>query len=428
MRTRRWIGWVVAAAAAVASRPVAAQVPVTGPVVERVTLEQAVERALARNPTVAQAAADILRAEAILRQTRSFSRPALDAAVTSNTIAPVPAFEDDRIIPRTQVTSGLSLAVPLLMPVEWARATQAEDQVRVAEQSAVDVRRQIALATAETYLNVLALRRVVDLNVLARDTATAHFEYSRQRFEGGVGSRLNQVRAEQEVSTDETRVEAAFLAVRRAQEALGVLMAADGPVDASDEPALELPPESADEAAVAARPDVRLAALRQSAAERVVRDSWRERLPSVVGFFDPQFVTPAGLFAEPASVSAGVRLQIPLFDSGDRSGRKRQREAELTSVRLQRELVERQARSEIRAAREAVASADRAVVSARRASAQAAEVLRITDVAFRAGASTNIEVIDAQRVARDTETAAVIAEDAARRARLELLVATGRFP
>jgi outer membrane protein TolC len=55
-------------------------------------------------------------------------------------------------------------------------------------------------------------------------------------------------------------------------------------------------------------------------------------------------------------------------------------------------------------------------------------VLRITDVAFREGATTNIEVIDAQRGARDADTTAATAEDAVRRAQLELLVATGLFP
>jgi outer membrane protein TolC len=55
-------------------------------------------------------------------------------------------------------------------------------------------------------------------------------------------------------------------------------------------------------------------------------------------------------------------------------------------------------------------------------------VLRITDIAFREGATTNIEVIDAQRRARDAATITALAEDALRRARLELLVATGRFP
>ena len=60
---------------------------------------------------------------------------------------------------------------------------------------------------------------------------------------------------------------------------------------------------------------------------------------------------------------------------------------------------------------------------AREASQHANEVLKITIVAFDAGSSTNIEVIDAQRSARDLDTAVVQVEDALRQARLELLVA-----
>jgi hypothetical protein len=40
----------------------------------------------------------------------------------------------------------------------------------------------------------------------------------------------------------------------------------------------------------------------------------------------------------------------------------------------------------------------------------------------------HIEVIDAQRQALDAETELAVAEDAARQARVELLVASGRFP
>src|SRR5438876_967489 len=79
-------------------------------------------------------------------------------------------------------------------------------------------------------------------------------------------------------------------------------------------------------------------------------------------------------------------------------------------------------------AREAVRLTDRALERARAAADQSNEVLKITDVAFREGATTNIEVIDAQRRARDADTIAVVAEDALRRARLDLLVALGRFP
>ena len=55
-------------------------------------------------------------------------------------------------------------------------------------------------------------------------------------------------------------------------------------------------------------------------------------------------------------------------------------------------------------------------------------MLKITIIAFDAGSTTNIEVIDAQRSARDQELVVVQAEDALRQARLDLLVALGRFP
>ncbi len=82
----------------------------------------------------------------------------------------------------------------------------------------------------------------------------------------------------------------------------------------------------------------------------------------------------------------------------------------------------------MRTALAAVAFQERALASARESAQFANEVLKITIVAFEAGASTNIEVIDAQRSARDLETAVTQVEDRVRQARLDLLVALGRFP
>ena len=48
------------------------------------------------------------------------------------------------------------------------------------------------------------------------------------------------------MSTDETRLEAVRLALLRAQEALGVLVVADGPVDAASDPVFEEPPPASE--------------------------------------------------------------------------------------------------------------------------------------------------------------------------------------
>ena len=402
--------------------------------VERLTFDEAVRRAITNNPSVQQAASGILRAEALLQQVRSLSRPSADATVTTRTIGPITKFAGQAITPRTQVNIVPSLTVPLLTPVRWAERAQAQDQLLVAQRATEDVKRAIAVATAEAYLTTIAVQRVLLLNEQARDNAKAHYDYAQRRYEGGLGSRLNALRAQQEWSTDETGVEAARLAVRRAQEALGVLVASDGPVDASGEPAFEtpqLPPPGSTPAPpnlFSTRTDVQLVNAQVAAAERVVRDSWRDYLPSVVGVVTPQVLTPSGLFAPTRSWSASLVFSVPLFDLGQRRGLARERQALLDVARSERGALERQANSEIRTALEAVRSSERALTSAQSAAQQAQDVVQITDVAFRAGATTNIEVIDAQRRARDAETQAAIAEDAVRRAKLDLLVAVGRFP
>ena len=88
----------------------------------------------------------------------------------------------------------------------------------------------------------------------------------------------------------------------------------------------------------------------------------------------------------------------------------------------------RQARSDVRTAFEAMRRADEALRSSREAEQYARKALDLANVAYRAGAATNIEVIDAERQARDAATQAEMAADGARQARLSLLVAADLFP
>ena len=413
--------------------------------IEQVTFDEAVRRAVASHPTLQQAAAGILRAEAVLQQVRSRSLPSVDATFTTNVIDPVTRFSGASINPRTQTVTSAAVSVPLLSPVRWAERHQAEDGVLVSHRVEDEARRAVATAAGEAYLAIITQRRLLDLSARARDNARSHYEFANQRYEGGVGSRLNALRAQQELSSNEARVEEARLAIRRAQEALGVLVATSGPVDAAGEPVFSVPPAGTEGTLrnlsasgvtapmvegdeVSQRADVLLLAQRQLAAERVAHDSWKAFLPSVSALFSPTLLAPAGLFANARSWRASILFSVPLLDSGQRRGQARERQALVDVARAQRLNLERQAAAEIRTAREAVAATQRARDHARAAAAQADEVVRITDVAFREGATTNLEVIDAQRGARDAETAAAIAEDAVRRAQLELLVATGQFP
>jgi outer membrane protein TolC len=398
------------------------------PAMERVTFEEAIQRALQNNPTIAQAASGILRAEAFLQQARAQMLPNVSAVFTNVVRDTGIGFADVTIQPRSQSTFSATLSVPVLAASQWAATAQARDQVEITNLSTIDVRRQIAVATAETYLAIIAARRQVEVSMRARETSLAHLDYAQRRLAIGAGTRLNELRAAQEVSSNEARVENAQLGVRRAQEALGVLIVANGPVDAIAEPTFDLPTAVDEPAWMAARPDVRLFTATERAADRVWRDSFKDFFPTGTVSFDPQGVTPAGAFAPSRSWRFAVSFSQPVFDGGQRRGFSRFRQAAADTSRLALQGLQIQARSEVRLAQETVRSSERALASLRLSAQQANEVLAITNTAFEAGATTNLEVIDAQRSARDAESATAIAEDTVRRARLDLLTALGRFP
>lgn len=396
--------------------------------VERVSFADAVAHAIARNPSSAIAAAGILRADALLTEARASTRLQINGTLTTTALNTGVRFNDVSVVPQYSALAGLDMRMPLYGAARWARRAQAADAKQIAELSVPETNRQTALATADAYLALIARRRVVEANVRARDVAKAHFDLAHELQERGTGSRLNELRAQQELSVDEGLVESARLAVYRAQEALGVLLVADGPVDASDEPVFDLPADASDANLLQFRPDLKVFSAQQQGAERVLGDSKKDYYPYLEAVFLPQSTYPAQFFSPPNSWRFLLQMSVPIFDSDQRKGQKAERQAafDISKARLTGGIT--QARAEGRAAREAVQSAQRGLASAKAAADQAQQVVNITNISFRAGAATNIEVIDAERRARDADTAAAASEDTLRRARLELLAALGRFP
>ena len=408
------------------AKAVALQTAVVQPA-EAVTFDEAIARALEKNPTVAIAATNILRSEALLQQARAATRPRLFGSITNTTLDTGREFDGLTVQPQNQSLFGLNAALPF-SAVSWAQRTQAMDQVEIARLSVTDTRRQIAVATATAYLEVIAQKRQVEVSLIAIETARGQLEYNTRRREGGVGSRLNELRSAQVLAAIEAQLEVFRFNVARAQEALGVLLAANGPVDVNGEPAFEIPQEAGESEWLPLRPDVRLLTADRAAAERIVNDSRKDWWPVASVTFGPQLLTPSGLFQPSRTWSLSMQLSQPLFEGGERRGLRRQREALFQASTLSLEQLQIEARSEVRIARAAVESRERALASARRSADAANEVLKITIIAFDAGSTTNIEVIDAQRAARDQEFLVALAEDAVRQARLDLLVALGRFP
>ncbi|MGE0487377.1 MAG: TolC family outer membrane protein [Gammaproteobacteria bacterium] len=160
-----------------------------------ITLEDAVEQALASNPTVLQAEAEMRAAGHDVRQARAGYFPSLDLDTrygrehTNIKQLSVAGNDVDDLWRRE---SGLTVTQLL-----WdGNATRSEVHRRVsllnsAEHSLADTRNALAFRAAEAYLDVLRNRELVEL---ARGNAESHartLENVRAKFKSGVGNKAD---------------------------------------------------------------------------------------------------------------------------------------------------------------------------------------------------------------------------------------------
>jgi outer membrane protein len=413
------------------SAPASGSPDLAAPTSERLTLAQALVRAFAQNPDAVVAEYEIEKSEGLLRQARAAEYPTLLGNGTYTRL------DHDRITSSqikigaaNQWSANLSLTVPLLVPTTWAGVHRATSARNLARATAIDVRRELATAVARSYLSILLQRRQSEVAARARDTARAHYDFAHSRLTGGVGTSLDEVRAEQELRSDEVQVATARAATARAQAALATVLSIDHPVDVVDEVPLETPPDAgtASEIARRNRSDVKVLEARLRAAQHSNRDVWALYSPYLVGN-GQAFVQDLGsAFVPQSGWQAQLVLTLPFYDGGIRTGVARERAANEAQARVQLDAALRELTIEVRTAFAVVMSSDEGLSAAREAARLARKATELAELAYRAGATTNLEVIDAERRARDAETQAALAEDAARQARLDLLLATGQFP
>src|SRR5687768_18304774 len=82
------------------------------PAVEQITFEAAIERALANNPNVAIAENAIRRAESILQQSRTVTRPTVTGGVTTTILDSERAFGGQVSQPQTQSVLAANISYP----------------------------------------------------------------------------------------------------------------------------------------------------------------------------------------------------------------------------------------------------------------------------------------------------------------------------
>jgi outer membrane protein TolC len=408
----------------------------------KVGLAEALEAALDRNPDLVLARHELERADALVRSARGATIPSLAGNGTYTRLDHDRSVGGNVLQHQNQVNLNLFLSAPLVAPTRWAALRKAKDDRQVSERELSSVRREVALSVAHAYLTVVAQHRTIEARERALTNAQAHYKYAHSRFAGGIGTELDDVRAGQEVASNEALLANERARLVQAQEALGILVGVEGGLDAADPQALSDVQAARDasgapagvrvgaetDRALEERADVIAGHARVRAAERVVDALWADYSPNLTATFMPFFQHRPTVQFPRTGWQAQLILSVPLFDGSVRRGLNAERKAALASQHDQLEALLRSARSEVRVAVAAVEHADVSVRAALQAAELSRKALAMANTAYEAGATSDIEVIDAERRARDAETAAVVAEDAARRARIDLLAALGKLP
>ncbi len=397
------------------------------------SFDQAIRKAFARNPDALIATEEITRARAVVEQMRAGSFPTVAATATFTQLDSARVSQSapgSVILPATEL-NGAGTAALTVDPRRLVQWSQARENVTVTRLGAADVRRQLAFTVGQTYLSVLAQRQVVEADESAVKNAAAHVDYTRTRLAGGGGTLLDFKRATALYDSDRTLLERARFVLVRLQEQLGTLLGESTPIDVTAEvrlPEAPLDPGVALDDALGLRSDVQLSRERLAAAAKVRRQSWADFMPWAAASFEMFYQTPPTQTLPTDGWQLLVTLGFPIYDGGLRYGLVKERRAleREAGIRLDSQL--RLVSADVRTARVELERARVAFGSAREAAQTSAEVVRLTTVSYRAGLSTNIEVIDAQLASLNADVAAALAENDERQARLDLLLATGHFP
>jgi len=412
-----------------------------GPVL---TLDQALELARARHPSLRGVREELEKADAMLAQAWGALLPRVSAqlmytlndeptVVDFSAMAPIP-IESDPIVIRQQhiVQAQLSIQAPLFnMPILSAIETAklGRSMAGLAEQEGA---RQLLLGVATAFYGALSARELVEVQADAFEKAKGRVRAARARLAAGAGIRIDVARAELEMETARLAHEAALLGFDNARQALAGLLVMDElpvPLVPDSDPEAPATAEELVERAAEERADVELRRLQVALAERNLESAWAAFYPSLALAWQLQseLTDPAGFGGRRNAWALVFVLSIPIYDQ-PRYGLLDQRRAEIRRAEADLEASLLSLDTEIRSAFRAYESSLTTIATAERQVGLAEEALRLAEAGFQAGAATSLDVDDAQQRVNQARINLAVQRYQSRLALLKLVFLAGEVP
>ncbi|HET8679729.1 MAG TPA: TolC family protein [bacterium] len=281
----------------------------------------------------------------------------------------------------------------------------AQANLKGAEAALERVKQQVVLDVKQAYYQVLLAQASIDVAVRTLASADENLRVTRSRVAAGVSPRFDEVQAEVNQANARQSLVRARNSAALAQHGLSAVMAL--PLDtafAPRETLIVIPVRTELVAlirrAMEARPEMAEHQARVAAAIAAIEIARANGRPALILSGGPNYgnSSSGGTGSQTATTGWSVTLSatVPLFDGGVTSERIREAEVRVEQLRVVEAQLRQSIELDVRRAQLNFASAAEEIVTADKIVEQAQEALRIANVRFSAGVSTQLEVVTAQ--------------------------------
>jgi len=409
--------------------PAATLVPVSVP---RVSLEQAISRATRLDPNYVQALGQVDNAEWGRRAALAvFVLPSITASLDATKYSTEFFNIGTGRNQAEAVNATLEARYELFSGQKFTDLSRTRAELESAQAGELEQRFRTALLVESDYYAVL---QNAELSRVAADRSRRAEEglgVARARVVSGAAVQSDSLQLVLELTqarTEQLRRDAA-LTVSRLQ--LGRRIGESGPVDAEPvdtaaAPELPLSVDQAVDMAVAQGPQYRAARANEQAASAFLKGQRGQYLPRFTLIGD-HFRFDDSFFPSARTVnSIALNVSLPIWDNGRREIAISQARVNRDVSRAIREDLERAARPDVTAAVEAYATARATTELSQTGVLVARENYRVQDSRYRAGATTILDVLDAQIRLTQSEADLVVSRYAVRLALAGLEAILGR--
>jgi len=412
------------------------------PQVVVLTLEAAVQQALARNPQVTAAEqamvaarAGVITARAGLAPSVSVSGSGSFGTAGSSSSSTSQGLTAPATTPNTSGGVSITGTLPIFDGGRTSAAVaQAEAAVALAEATLRQTRQDIALAASTDFFGVLKAERLTSVREAQLAQAQAQLAQAEAQFRAGTAAQADVIQARAQVAQAQVDLLVAGNQVDTSKVALRGVLALDvqAPLELQEPPAppaaVAFTADAAVQEALRSRPEIAGAVAsvqsNQGALDLAVINAGLQVSVGVSTSYVPYNTNT--LASNSTSYGVTATLSLPLFDSGKGEAGITAARANLSAAQAKLEQARLTIRQDAYQAYLAAVQGAATVVATAAAQQAASEALRVAEGRYQAGVATIVEVTTSRAIAAQAEVNAVNARYDYQAALSTLLHALGR--